>query len=129
LWLSHTRPDDNRLVLCESAIDALSHAVLFPDDRARYASIGGKLNPIQPALVVDAIARMPANSEIVAAMDADDDGRKLAGVVRQAFKFSGRSDLRFEEQEPFVFKDWNDQLLGKQRDFFPIASVSRLDIR
>jgi hypothetical protein len=26
LWLSHTEPDDTRMVSCESAIDALSHA-------------------------------------------------------------------------------------------------------
>jgi hypothetical protein len=50
LWLSHEAPDDNRLVVTESAIDALSHAVLFPDNRARYASIGGKPNPQQPEL-------------------------------------------------------------------------------
>src|SRR4029077_18282126 len=44
LWFSHSRPSDRRLVLAESAIDALSHAVLFPDaeDRTRYASLGGR---------------------------------------------------------------------------------------
>jgi len=31
LWLSHCRPHDRRLVVAESAIDALSHAALFPD--------------------------------------------------------------------------------------------------
>ena len=31
LWFSHSQPDDRRLVLAESAIDALSHAALFPD--------------------------------------------------------------------------------------------------
>jgi hypothetical protein len=44
MWFSHARPDDKRLVLAESAIDALSHAALFPDaeDQTRYASLGGK---------------------------------------------------------------------------------------
>ena len=51
LWMSHEMLDDNRLVFTESAIDALCHAVLFPDDRARYASIGGKPNPQQPELI------------------------------------------------------------------------------
>ena len=59
LWLSHEFPDDHRLVLCESAIDALSQAVLFPDDRTRYASVGGKPNPQQPELIRAAAARMP----------------------------------------------------------------------
>src|SRR5450755_5088795 len=101
LWFSQVGPEDNRLVFCESAIDALSHAALFPGpreggDRTRYASIGGKPNPQQPELIRAAVARMPVGSEIVAAMDADADGAKLAGVVRGAVELSGRTDLRFE---------------------------------
>jgi Toprim-like/Protein of unknown function (DUF3991) len=113
LWLSHERSNDNRLIFCESAIDALSYAVLFPDDHARYASIGGKLNPVQPELMRSAAARMQQNSEIVAAMDADAEGGKLAGVVRKAVDLTGRLDLRYSMQEPFGFKDWNDQLRAR----------------
>jgi hypothetical protein len=69
-------------------------------------------NPTQnnPTLSERPIARMPADSEIVSAMDADADGAKLNEVVRQAFELSGRQDLRFSVHEPFGFKDWNDQL-------------------
>lgn len=119
LWLSHEQPDDNRLVMCESAIDALSHAVLFPDDRTRYASIGGKPNPEQPELIRAAIARMPADSEIVSAMDADADGAKLAEVVRKAFDLTGRLDLRFVVQEASGFKDFNDQLRARPHPLLP----------
>jgi hypothetical protein len=126
LWFSRTRRDDSRVVFCESAIDALSYAALFPSDTTRYASIGGKPNPEQPALVLAAIVRMPPNSEIVAAMDADEDGRKLAGVVRQACEFSGRSDLRFEAQEPAGFKDWNEQLVADQRgELIPVRTFQK----
>jgi Toprim-like/Protein of unknown function (DUF3991) len=121
LWSSHERPDDSQLVFCESAIDALSHAVLFPYDRSRYASIGGKLNPVQPELIRAAIAGMPPKSRIVAAMDADAEGGKLAEVVCQAVQLSGRDDLTFIFQEPFGFKDWNDQLRGKPSPSFPAA--------
>jgi hypothetical protein len=110
LWLSHELPDDKRLVVCESAIDALSHAVLFPDEHARYASISGKPNPIQPELIRAAIARMPVGTEIISAMDADEDGVKLSAVVQKAFELTGRQDLRYAVHEPFGFKDWNDQL-------------------
>jgi hypothetical protein len=113
LWLSHERLDDHWLIFCESAIDALSHAVLFPDDRARYASIGGKPNPQQPELIRAAAASMPRDSEIVAAMDADEDGAKLADVVKKAVALTGRLDLKFTLQEPFGYKDWNDQLRKK----------------
>ena len=81
LWLSHTKPGDRRLVLAESAIDALSHAALFPDaeDQTRYASLGGKPNSRQPALVQTTIAKLPVGAEIVAAFDADEAGRMLVG--------------------------------------------------
>lgn len=119
LWLSHELPEDKRLVFCESSIDALSHAVLFPDDHTRYASIGGKPNPMQPELMRAAVARMPHGSEIISAMDADADGSKLADVVRNAVALSGRLDLRFAVQEPFGHKDWNDQLRAKPRPLLP----------
>ena len=119
LWLSQEFPGDQRLVITESAIDALSHAVLFPDRHARYASIGGKPNPQQPELIRAAAARMPHGAEIVAAMDADADGRKLAEIVRKAVEMTGRSDLRFRTQEPEGFKDWNDQLRAKPQPHLP----------
>jgi len=118
LWLSRELPDDHRLVITESAIDALSHAVLFPDARARYASIGGKPNPEQPELIRAAAARMPTGSEIVAAMDNDADGAKLAEVVKRAVELTGRIDLRFTKHEPLGFKDWNDQLRAKPQPSF-----------
>ena len=121
LWLSHTQSDDERLVFCESAVDALSYAVLFPDpeNRTRYASVGGKLNPTQPESIRSAIARMPSGSEIVAAMDADAAGRDLAEIVRRAVELSGRGDVGFRIHEPVGFKDWNDQLRTKPKPSLP----------
>jgi hypothetical protein len=115
LWLSHEKPDDRRLIFAESAIDALSHAVLFPDGRTRYASIGGQPTPTQLDLIRDAAARMPSDSEIIAAMDADSAGAKLTDVVRRAVESTGRADLRFRNHEPVGFKDWNDQLRARPR--------------
>jgi hypothetical protein len=117
LWMSHGLLDDARLVITESAIDALSHAVLFPDSRARYASIGGKPNPQQPELIRMAAASMPLDSEVVSAMDNDAEGARLAEVVRKAVEMTGRTDVRFTVQEPFGFKDWNDQLRAKPQPF------------
>jgi hypothetical protein len=69
LWLSATTARDRRFVVAESAIDALSYASLFPSEESRYASIGGKPNPQQPALLKSQILSMESGSEIVAAMD------------------------------------------------------------
>lgn len=123
LWLSHSEEQDMRLVVCESAIDALSHAALFPDTLARYASMGGKPNPKQPELLKEEIALLPVGAEIIAAMDADDEGRKLTEVVRQAVSAAHREDLRFSTQEPQGVKDWNDQL-RTQTHSFPIAQMN-----
>ena len=117
LWFSHAQPDDRRLVLAESAIDALSYAALFADaeDQTRYASLGGKPSSRQTALVQATIAKLPAGAEIVAAFDADDAGRKLVDVIRQAVASVasriGRSDLILKSQLPAKEgEDWNQVL-------------------
>jgi hypothetical protein len=115
LWLSKTISADRRLVICESSIDALSFSVLNPDGRTRYASIGGKMSPAQPALIQAQINRMPTGSEIVAAMDSDAPGRQLADVVKKTFEASGRPGLKFRQEEPVAAKDWNDLLRAGHR--------------
>jgi len=113
LWFTHTQPADRRLVLAESAIDALSYAALFPDaeDQTRYASSGGKPSSRQTALVQATLVKLPAGAEIVAAFDADGAGRKLAEVIREAVSSvarSGRGDLIFRAQLPAKEgEDWN----------------------
>ena len=93
--------------------------VLFPNDRARYGSIGGKPNPEQPELIRSAIRRLPKYAEVIAAMDAGSDGGKLADMVFEAIRLSGREDVVFRRQEPVGFKDWNDQLRAKPQPFLP----------
>jgi hypothetical protein len=114
MWFSHARSDDKRLVIAESAIDALSHAALFPDaeDQTRYASLGGKPSARQTGLIQATIARLPEGAEIVAAFDADEAGRKLVDVIRQAVasvaSSTKRTDLIFKAHLPLrEGDDWN----------------------
>jgi Toprim-like len=116
LWFTHSRPSDKRLVLAESAIDALSHTVLFPDaeDRTCYASLGGKPNAEQPSLVQLTVARLPEGAEIVAAFDADEAGRLLVNMARFAVanvaSRTGRN-LKFLVHLPTQDgEDWNQVL-------------------
>jgi hypothetical protein len=114
LWCSHGQPDDRRLILAESAIDALSYAALFPDpdDRTRYASLGGQPSSRQMELLQATLARLPAGAEIVAAFDADNAGRLLVATIRLAAmnvaaKF-GRTDLIVQAHLPVEEgDDWN----------------------
>jgi hypothetical protein len=66
---------------------------------------------------------MPADSEIVAAMDNDADGTKLCEMVEKAVALTGRLDLRFTVRQPVGFKDWNDQLRAKPQPLLPFRSV------
>ena len=126
LWMGHSLDGDNRLVFAESAIDALSYASLFPDERSRYASIGGKMNPQQPGLIAAEIAKLPNGAEVVTAMDSDADGVQLAGMIEHALKASSREDLIFRRHSPALpVKDWNDVLRSKnfKPSSFPAARL------
>ncbi|MCC7154564.1 MAG: DUF3991 and TOPRIM domain-containing protein [Bryobacterales bacterium] len=117
-WFSQTRRDDRHLILTESAVDALSHAALFPDaeDQTRYASLGGKPGKRQMGLLQATIAELPEGAEIVAAFDADPAGRGLAGDICQVVANLARSDLIFTShllmQEG---EDWNMVLQNRYR--------------
>ena len=78
-----------------------------------------KPNPQQLEFIRAAVARMPADSEIVSAMDADAEGGKFAEVVRRAVELSGRHDLRFTVMEPLGAKDFNDQLRARPHPLLP----------
>ena len=76
LWLSHSRPNDRRLVLAESAIDALSHAALFPDaeDQSLRHSNGRALP--------NAVCQLGRQTEFQAAGFAPGDHRQAAAEIR-----------------------------------------------
>ncbi|MBV9980654.1 DUF3991 and TOPRIM domain-containing protein, partial [Bradyrhizobium sp.] len=117
LWESHDQDSDAALVFAESAIDALSHAALFPNPHARYRSIGGAVNDRQPRLIRSAIADMVQGSEIICATDNDDAGWKLATMLRDCFEGTGRADLRFTlDLPPKVTEDWNQVLKDASRE-------------
>jgi hypothetical protein len=120
LWLSRTRAEDRRLVLAESAIDALSHAALFPDaeDRTRYASLGGRPSAKQLDLLRATMAKLPEGSEIIAAFDADPAGRLLVKATRQALPAAQARGVLKTHLPTEEGKDWNDVLrdvIGKKK--------------
>ncbi len=99
LWLSRSDPAGvRRLVVAETAIDALSYAALHGRPGTRYASTGGELNPDQPALLAAAVATLPAGGELVLAVDHDAGGDKIAVKVRAAA--AGRPDLADHRPPP-----------------------------
>ena len=122
LWLSHHRPDDNRLVFAESAIDALSYAALHEASQTRYASIGGTPSPKQIALIAAAVATMPPGSEIVSAMDCDRAGRGLSQIIGNAAAQPGSRRVSFRVHSPDrEGDDWNDVLEDRSAHSLPAA--------
>ena len=109
-WMSEIRSDDDRLVIVEGAIDALSYHQLFPHPRARYLSTGGAVGRDQLELIARAIAAMPAGAEIVSAADDDAGGMKLH---EQLVGVAGGVNLRRHVSS--IPKDWNDYLRSFDR--------------
>lgn len=115
LWGSRGKEGDTRLVISETSIDALSYAQLFGFEGTRFVSTAGQMNREQPALLNSAIRKMPEGSVIIAAVDNDDGGRKIADAIEPIFehvrKTLEREDLTFKVHMPDQLgADWNDVL-------------------
>ncbi|XHC26784.1 DUF3991 and TOPRIM domain-containing protein [Phycisphaerales bacterium ac7] len=109
LWTSVCGEQDARLVLAESALDALAYAAVVGHERTRFASIAGQLNRVQPRLILAEIRKLPANGGVVLAMDNDDAGDRLTEQLTDIFDRANRSDLRLRRDRPALRgADWND---------------------
>ena len=116
LWYSTPQAPVERLVVAESAIDALSYWQLHPQQGTRYLSVAGQFSPLQAELLARAAAKLPAGSEVVLAVDADDAGRKLAEKMRSGMAREGLAIRQHSPSEPHC-KDWNDVLKLREREF------------
>jgi len=104
VWFSANLGRAERVVVVESAIDALSHADLTGDQEAAYISIGGQPSPEQWQVLKGALAaKQEKGAALVIATDADAAGDKLAGQIEALAPGA-------ERQRPASGKDWNDQL-------------------
>ncbi len=114
LWMSRPGRDESVIVVCESAIDCMSHAQAhgLPSD-AVYLSTGGGFGLRIVELIVRLAIRVGA--KIVAAFDNDEAGERMHSQLRQEAERRGVTD-RFERDCPTAGKDWNDviQLTANQ---------------
>lgn len=107
LWVSHTYKHDNRLVITEAPIDALSYHEINRDENTRYISFGGRMNEKQQELLKAAINKMPDNSVIILATDHGKDGEMFAKDIAA---MSENKAHRIVRDAPEIGKDWNEQL-------------------
>jgi hypothetical protein len=103
VWYSANLGTAERVVVVESAIDALSHAELTGDKQAAYVSIGGQPSPEQWEVLGAALAnKEKQGAALVIGTDADAAGDTLAKQVAELAPGA-------ERQRP-TSKDWSDQL-------------------
>lgn len=120
-----TRPGDTsprKLVLVESAIDAISYAQIHHRENLTVASTAGA----RPSLPQGLAQRLGQFSEVVVAYDDDAVGRGMAAKLMAALRAAG---VKLTQAVPFFGKDWNDSLrhaqeLARQRAAEPRAAVS-----
>lgn len=119
LWGSRIEEEDRELVICETAIDALSYAALFGVEGRRFVSTAGALNPQQPALIESAGRKLPEVAEVVLAVDADEGGDVIAESIRKLLaRAEGPSPTVRRHSPEDRGQDWNDALqaqLGPSR--------------
>jgi 5S rRNA maturation endonuclease (ribonuclease M5) len=109
LWKSKPSSSDRRLVIVESAIDAISYHQLFTEKNphTRYISTGGTISSSQLDLIKTAMADMTKiGGEIVIATDNDQAGNKLAQTLTK----EAPSKSKISRDAPKQGKDWNEIL-------------------
>ena len=106
LWESQKKVSDMRLVVVESALDALSYHQMYGDAKTRYISTGADLNHSQMDLVESAIQKMPADSKVVLGFSNTQKGREFSESVEMWVL----APVSFERQVPKMGKDWNEEL-------------------
>jgi hypothetical protein len=110
--------EEQRIVIAESAIDAMSCYQLNPSDGI-YISIAGGLNKTQPELLRRTLAQYP-HARIFIATDNDlpteqhpePEGEHYYEVIS---KLCPRAATVIRARPPEPYKDWNDKLTGRPR--------------
>lgn|GEM_PF-3631289 len=106
IWCSAERPEDRRLVIVESPIDAMSHWQLLPPKEqilTRYAAIRAGFADDDLASI---IGRLSVGAEVVSACDPDPAGDAYTSKIRAIAERTGRP---FREERPDG-GDWNEVL-------------------
>jgi hypothetical protein len=113
-WQSRAFPGDQKLIITESAIDALSHHQLYRD-AAVYVSTAGAPSSAQMEQLGRLLARLEPETTVVAAFDNDEAGHKIAkGIELMTRRLP---HLFFSRDRPARAKDWNEILQHVERDF------------
>ena len=102
LWCSVYQPSDHRIIITESAIDALSFHALHGHQNDFYLSIGGQLGKKQLSLIQRSIKNV--SGDVVVAFDNDQKGNEYSRILHDS-----NGSISITRLVPTA-KDWNDDL-------------------
>lgn len=119
VWRSRAFEGDDRMVVTESAIEALSHFQLHRPASARYMSVGGAWSPAGLEQLQASTRRLPKGAVVVLAFNHDDAGKQLADRLQPRIESEGRTVTRHFPTA--LGGDWNDLLQVRERAY--IASL------
>ena len=108
IWHSSNLKDAPKVIIVESAIDAMSHAELSGDRDAGYISVGGSMSESQCGLLRDLFAKL--STEIIVATDNDAGGHHIAEQVGELLP----AGVSMARQVPESGKGWNEVLKAKR---------------
>lgn len=101
----------SRIVICESAIDAMSYCQLSKKP-GLYVSFAGGLSEEQKTMLRKLLTGNP-QARVIAATDADRDGEKYALFVHSIREDAIRARPEVRRQPGVMYKDWNDVLMNR----------------
>lgn len=109
IYPGHTEPQ--RIVITESAIDAMSYAQLS-EKPGLYVSFSGALSEEQQAQLTALLQKYP-KATVVTATDADAQGEKYAVMIHSIRPDAIRARPGIKSRSGEKFKDWNDVLMER----------------
>ena len=113
-WRSNYKQGDDTLVIGEAVIDALSYAMLFPNEAAVYAATGGGMSPEQEEVLTLCVQGFKNLKTIILAMDNDQGGERLIQKIKAVLlncDFAGEIICHVPEVQR---QDWNEVLRDKR---------------
>jgi len=118
VWVSNSFKTDERLVITESGIEALSHYALFCNEHDRYISLGGSWSPHAAQLLCLMIRKFKGNS-LVFAFNNDIAGDEMASKLLTYLENEGLSEhLKIIIEKPEkINDDWNNVLIKKYETY------------
>ncbi|QDV61980.1 DUF3991 and TOPRIM domain-containing protein [Crateriforma conspicua] len=117
LMFSRPRDTDHAMVISETAVDLLSVATLDGTEGKRFFSLAGQPSPVQIELLRSAASKMPRTPTIMLALDNDQGGRTMAGVLASALSNVASSVDRY--LPAIEGQDWNDVLTEHRKSGSP----------